>query len=327
MSAPQKPIIGLVCLASPTTPAAPLSGLALAERRLAPDGAAVTSDRVYPLEYKHYFWGELIYATKEQMQDLGIGIGNSFPGEPDGPKRQITVRDPRGFQAVVDRASEGERYCARIWFPGRGRPKLKPTEFAPGVRIFPETLCHDEYTGTADALIAAGLFRAEHLPGAPGMRKVRVTILPDGTIPNVPTTASIRGARDAGAKRIERVSKSLYTVSVWLPEDEIDRRRKLARRAEDEYQAKMEAMPRPAPLALKVSPHANVVNLEAVRFARRVEARKPENNADQILMDSNGEKRRLLWVSLRESNLLSTIYEHRFEEAVVLLREMMGRPS
>lgn len=277
------------------------------------------------LKYEHTHWGELIIGTKDQIQRLGIAGGMAFPGEPGRAIKQLVVLDPRGFEAEISPAYD-QLYYARIRFPGREWSRKKPIDFAPGVRLAPDTSLYDEYKGTAEALAAAGLVRTEHLPGAPGMRKVKVTILADGTIASGPPTTALNGkGREPGATTINRISRISYRVCVWVSTTERDRRNAAGRRERDQYEAKMNALPRPAPLKFAARQHGKVVSLKEVRYARMMEARKPENNADDILKDSNGEKRRLLWVSLRESNLLSTIYEHRFDEAVVLLREMMGK--
>lgn len=76
--------------------------------------------------------------------------------------------------------------------------------------------------------------------------------------------------------------------------------------------------------ARKAEP-VNIVNLQAVRSARKMEERKPVNNSDDILLDGNGEKRSLLWVSEREATLLSTMYQGRVNDAVGMVMAMMER--
>jgi hypothetical protein len=282
------------------------------------------SDSDLRMRCEHLPWGDLINGTKDQIQRLGIAIDMAFPEEPGGPKVRLTVPEPRGFQATITPACD-QRYYVNITFPGREQSRKKPIDFAPGVKSAPDTSWYDEYKGTAESLAAAGLVSMTHLPGAPGMRKVKVTILPDGTIPSGPLTGALSGkGREPGAVTIERISRISYRVCVWLPKAEQDRRNEACKREREEYEARMKALPRPAPLKLAARQHGNVINLREVRYARMMEARKPENNADDIRKDSSGEKRRLLWVSLRESNLLSTIYENRSEEAVRLLQQMTG---
>jgi hypothetical protein len=80
--------------------------------------------------------------------------------------------------------------------------------------------------------------------------------------------------------------------------------------------AKIKAVP-PAPV--------NVINLQEVRSARKMAERKPVNNSADILLDGNGEKRHLLWVSEREATLLSTMYQGRVNDAVGMVKAMMVR--
>jgi hypothetical protein len=70
---------------------------------------------------------------------------------------------------------------------------------------------------------------------------------------------------------------------------------------------------------------ATVTSLQEVRFARHAQERVPPLNPDSRLLDGNGEERRCLWVSMRESNLLSTMYEGRLEDALAMVRAMMKR--
>lgn len=105
----------------------------------------------------------------------------------------------------------------------------------------------DEYIGTVVALAAAGLVRLDQMPGQPGMRKMRVTILPDGT-PQEGATSNHSTARDSGAKVIERASKAEYLVRVGIPDDEKQRRSERVQGAKRQWEARMLALPRPAPL-------------------------------------------------------------------------------
>jgi hypothetical protein len=272
------------------------------------------------MTYEHHPWGEFIMGTKDQIQRLGIAVDLDFPG----PTGKIEVADPRGLQTLISAAYD-RLYYVRIDFPGREHERKKPIDFAPGVRLAADTPHYDEYKGTAQALTAARLVRVEHLPGAPGMRKMKVTILANGTIASGPPTTALNGkGREPGATTITSISRISYRVCIWVPAAERDRRNAASTREREEYAARMNALPRPAPLTLKARQHGKVVSLQEVRFARMLEARKPVNNADDIRGGPGQEKRRLLWVSLGESNLLSTIYENRFEEAVRLLQVMTG---
>lgn len=70
---------------------------------------------------------------------------------------------------------------------------------------------------------------------------------------------------------------------------------------------------------------SNVVNLREIRFARQVELRKPVNNSEARVRDEISGECRLLWVSKCESDLLSTMYEGRVDDAVAMLKAMMMR--
>lgn len=83
-----------------------------------------------------------------------------------------------------------------------------------GVRL--ERMCNsDTYTGHAAGLVALGLVKAEHLPGAPGMRKHLVTIFPDGKIPGGAATTIWPERRAPGAKLIKRARGGQFTVICW----------------------------------------------------------------------------------------------------------------
>lgn len=198
-------------------------------------------------EYKQHPWGDLIYGTKEQLQNIGIAAGMAFPGEPNGPKRCLRVTDPRGLMTKVEAAEYRRKglFSASISFPGREPPTHKfPSDFASGVKK-EEWLGCDVFIGTAESLTAAGLVKYEQLPGQPGMRKVHVTILADGSLPKGAPTAV---CRERGAKRIRRKSKTIYKVSVVVPPEEQERRETEQLRAYQEWEGKMMALPRPAPL-------------------------------------------------------------------------------
>lgn len=202
------------------------------------------------LEYKQRPWGDIIYGTKEQLQGIGIAAGMAFPGEPSGPKRILRVTDPRGLTAKVEASTwRGEGiFSASISFPGRARPEHGyVTDFAPGVSKL-EAARGDVFTGTAESLSSAGLVRRDQLPGQPGMRKVTVTILADGSLPKGSPTANCPEADEPGAIRISRKTKTLYEVCIRVSDEEEQRRRDEHSRADREWEARMMSLPRPAPL-------------------------------------------------------------------------------
>lgn len=203
-----------------------------------------SSDRQF--QYTHTPWGEFILGTKRELRGLGIAVGMAFPGELGGPARRMTVRDPRGFKTVLERF-DSERYSACISLPGREREPEQLTDFAPGVQLSSCGWC-DFFVGTAEDLAMAGLARLDQFPGQPGARKVTVTIFADGTVPSGPPTAYLKRADEVGAKRITRASKNTFCICVRVDEATGASRWAKERQADNEYEARMRALPRPAPL-------------------------------------------------------------------------------
>lgn len=206
------------------------------------------------IEYRKQSYGDLISGTKEQLQGLGIAVGMAFPGEEGGPKRHLIVKDPRGYKCDIrEWYNHGIAvFFASIPFPGRDQPIDERVSFASGVHLTRSTRT-DDYVGTAESLVASGLIRLDQLPGQPGMRKVRVTILPNGSLPTGAPNAYCSEAKAPGAKSIRRVSKSTYEVSIFVDEDEQTRRDIASTRRRDAWEARMMAMPRPAPLNASLS--------------------------------------------------------------------------
>ncbi|GAB2912198.1 hypothetical protein GCM10027278_36070 [Paralcaligenes ginsengisoli] len=199
------------------------------------------------VKYSECLWGDLIVGTKEQLQALSLGVGLAFPGEPGGPKRTLNVRDPRGYKAEISNLyhEDDDLFTVHLYFPNW--PKSPEPEWKPafaGVKKCEHTW-GDEYTGSAEALVAAGLVPVGHFPGQPGMRKTRVTILPDGTLPSGPPTTNPRLAKFPGARKIARASVSLYRVQIHGPEDECSRRWMASMAAKEEWRRKVRALPRP----------------------------------------------------------------------------------
>jgi hypothetical protein len=200
-------------------------------------------------EYNELPWGDLIYGTKELLQKIGIGAGMAFPGEDAGPKKKFTTTDPRGFSCTVSDAGYRGRgiFSARIEFPGRERVfgVSDWNYFAPGVqrKAFFWT---DDFVGSADDLVSAGLVPAGYFPGLPGMRKSVVTILPNGCLPQGAPTASLScNERGPGTKSIKRVSTKKFCVEITIPLELADQRREAAAHADAEWESRMRALPRP----------------------------------------------------------------------------------
>jgi hypothetical protein len=184
--------------------------------------------------------------------------------------------------------------------------------FAPGVTLRESTRL-DIYVGTADALVTAGLMTADQFPGQPGMRKVVVTIFADGTVPTGAPTANHRRAREPGAIRIRRASKTKFSVSVYVPDNVADSRGTAFRVAVAEYEARMRALPvtlRPGATGGASHPAptpSNVIDLRAARTAKS--ATSTEKHGERFLFN----------VTPAESYFLSYFYEHGHEKSALRL--------
>lgn len=196
-------------------------------------------------------WGELIYGTRDDLQSFGIGIGLAFPGERNGPKRQLVVRDPRGFRVKITKSyGEVPTFAASISYPHLpDRPRYAESTPFSGVWM-QEGPWTDDFTGNAECLIAAGLVTAEQLPGAPGMRKTRVTIFADGSILDGNYSNNIPGGLSAGVKHVERASSRSATFTVRIHIELGERAQRESRReiAESAWHHQVSKLPRPRKL-------------------------------------------------------------------------------
>ena len=117
----------------------------------------------------------------------------------------------------------------------------------PGVR-YKATIWYDVYLGSAGDLVAAGLVRADHLPGAPGMRKVRVTIYADGVVADGPRNDNKGLTQQPGARQIDRGSASTYRVRVVVTSQQRQARADAERAADAAWVRQVGALARPAQL-------------------------------------------------------------------------------
>lgn len=208
-----------------------------------------TLDRT-PFSYQHFFWGERIQGSKQDLQSLGLGVGLPYPGEPSGPKRAMTVIDPRGLPAKIERGRyEGDApFVAKITFPGRSFRSLEKWALhAPGVRSSTYGP-REHYVGTAEHLVAAGIVPVGCFPGHPGMRKTRVRLYADGSVVSGPLQGNDRRTNECGAKSIARRSKSTYSVHVVVSGAAAMQRQRAFLAAAADFQHKLSALPRPQPL-------------------------------------------------------------------------------
>ena len=197
-------------------------------------------------KYRLYFWGESITGTPEQLQRIGIGIDIQFP-ERAGRWRRRCI-DPRGLEVeLAVSVCDVGLFHASINVPGYevldDGVVAKP--FAPGVDLREERW-NDEYTGTADALVSAGIVPAGYFPGWPGMNKTTVNICPDGTLERLSNKA-----KEAGGRYVVQKSKGqrpTYKVMVRLTWEIKEKRRQAYERRRDAWERRMRDLPRPAPL-------------------------------------------------------------------------------
>lgn len=90
----------------------------------------------------------------------------------------------------------------------------------------------DEYIGTADQLVEAGLLKVGQFPGEPGRGKTMVSYTADGE------PAARGAAKNAGYRQVRRVSRNQFSVDVWI--DEKEGRRRLAEEQERMGKARLE---------------------------------------------------------------------------------------
>ena len=193
---------------------------------------SIISPTTKPLTYSRYSWGENWDGTKEQLQAVGIATGLKFPGEPGGPVRKMTVIDRLGLKVEIIRDYDRtlpQRYDVRRPFRDgsadrRARRAQRTTQYAPGVTLYKNDYCTDDYTGTAEALVGARLVRLDQLPGQPGRGKVRTTFDADGAYISKNTRNTGAHRYGHGYTAIEVAGKHNFTVCVRVSEEEAARR-------------------------------------------------------------------------------------------------------
>lgn len=197
------------------------------------------------ISYAEYCWGEGIHGTKEDLQALGLGVGMAFPGEAGGRKKEMNIRDPRGFKCRI-KHNGGDAYWATIYVPEREMPDALGgwKRFADGVQR-KASVWVDHFVGTSEALVAAGLVPAGCFPGMPGMRKTSVRILPDGSLLSTAPTTKHPDSNQAGAKVVTQLSPMKYQVSLYVDEELGNLRNEADTKARHDWQVAMDNLPRP----------------------------------------------------------------------------------
>jgi hypothetical protein len=200
-----------------------------------------------PFEYMEFPWGDLITGSKEELQLCGLGVDMAFPGEPGAPKRKLTVIDPRGFKAEITAPSYNCTgvYSAFIRFPDRTtEDEENEHQIAPGVTVN-HYVGGNAYRGSSADLVAAGIVPEGRFPGLPGMQKIRLRVLPDGTIPNKLPNANYDRSEPPGTRLITKMGKDRFWVMVTIDELASESRREASLHARQAWEARMAAMPRP----------------------------------------------------------------------------------
>lgn len=212
-------------------------------------------------DYQRTAWGEIMYGTKQDVQLFGIATNTLLPGEPAGPKRKLNTVDPRGFPCgITTRLNRFDGvYCVLISMPDREPPWKAPEiweVFAPGVSRY-EYPGYDNYKGSAEALIAAGLVKAAHIPGSPGMQKTCVTVSADGTV--------IRGAHFGSLPPdsidISIAGENQYLLRKVLPSEISQARLSAVRARDDAYHQRMRKLAHPPMLRISHADSDEVVQM------------------------------------------------------------------
>ncbi len=241
------------------------------------------------LEYRRCYGLDLIVGTKEQIQSFGIGLNVAFPDEDGAPEYSIETVDPRGFRVMVYKRPRG-RFEARVHFPNVHEypqpwsvgSEREGIEVWPGVKKTAQTRL-DAFTGSGDALVAAGIVREEQLPRPGRVRSTSITWRADGTIAS-------QGSNDHGRLgnvSIFRHGKNRFTVHISVSMEERERRGQAKEDALDAaretWKRQVEAMPQPAMLerlpqwqlnrlatveVVPFQPRSNVINMQGWKAAR-----------------------------------------------------------
>lgn len=168
------------------------------------------------VEYHPTWWGELYYGSEASIGQLGIGGEVPFP---EG-REEIKCVDPRGLACRIY-PSHGGRFAASVTYPGRDTPFRELLQVrADGVQVLRSSY-FDEYIGSAEALVAAGLAQEAWLPGPNHVRKSVNYVSPDGLqIFEMPKKSPWEIAGLPGSRQIIRRGKTRYEVLIKVREDE-----------------------------------------------------------------------------------------------------------
>ena len=191
-------------------------------------------------------YAECWEGTKAQLQAIGLGVGLRFPGEPGASDEDLHCNCPLGFafriyRPTYERAKAAAGiFTARSGYGSTERSKPQYVAHAPGVlrEVWtPESWWSSthRYSGTADALLAAGIVPAmKYFPRQPRANSVRASYRTDWS----PAT-NANGQRLAAT--IQKQGKHRFSVEVPVSEQEEKRRRELRdERQNDEKERRYE---------------------------------------------------------------------------------------
>lgn len=168
------------------------------------------------IEYHPTWWGELYYGSEASIRALGIGGESSFPVD----REEIKCVDPRGLPCRIYAANSG-RFAASIFYPGRDTPYSELLQVrSDGMKVM-RSADFDEYVGSAEVLVAAGLAQEAWLPGPNHVRKSVNYVSQEGLqISEMPKQSPWEIARHPGSRQIIRRGKTRYEVLIRVSEDE-----------------------------------------------------------------------------------------------------------
>ena len=167
------------------------------------------------------FWGEIFSGTKAQLNEIGFGADCLFPGEPLAAKRKCKLPLAHGYARVevslewMEGPQSEKPFEARIFevhashLAADSYFKKTHVPFAPGVTVTEDSRT-DTYTGTAQALILAGVIEERQLPGMQGCGRCTTTFDACGNVLK-------RGSTDwcqEGFKTVRKYGKKIVVQCV-----------------------------------------------------------------------------------------------------------------
>lgn len=202
--------------------------------------------RNWTLRHEYGGGSESWEGTKAQLQAEGIGVGLNFPGEPGAPE-ELQCKCPLGFDVRVflptyprAKAAAGIYMAQSFYVPRVKHPKQYVTHARGVLREVwsPDGwLSSDFYTGSAEALVDAGLVPdASYFPGKPSRNKVQCAYRKDWT------PATTANGQDWGATLHKRGKHGQFAVELPVTSQEEERRRAARKALEEEVKRDEESL-------------------------------------------------------------------------------------